>query len=99
METNLTLQQMSVYNQMRKSTGVGYILLVLLGGFGVHRLWLRQYLAGLFWIAATFFIMANPYSEFQLVYLAFYVFELITFYQQIREYNEDVAKKLVGMSD
>lgn len=94
MESNLTLQQLSVYHQLRKSTGVGYILLILLGGFGIHRLWLHHYFSAAAWIVGTFVAVNYPYVEFQLLYIFVFIFELVTFYQSINEYNIRVADKV-----
>lgn len=95
------------YQNNRKSVGVTYLLWILLGAFGVHRMYLNNggavfYIFG--WLALVFTSLCLVAGTVPIIYVGLLVFSLTGFFLvdallipgMVTKYNDDLLNKMIG---
>lgn len=96
---NLTDKQITILNgeiiRNRKSTGVTYLLLIFLGGIGVHKFYLGKTIMGLIYIG--FFILGLITAGLGFIVLAVaLLIDLFTIPKQIKEHEDKIKGELLA---
>jgi TM2 domain-containing membrane protein YozV len=82
-----------MYDSMKKSKVVAYLLGALFGGLGIHRLYLKEYVG--FWCYLTCTLASFIVSPLVVVLVFFLLVDVIYTWILCDQYNKDVIKKIV----
>ena len=89
---SLTIEQRAVYNQEKKSMVVAYVLLLFLGGLGLHRFYLNQIASGAILCALSLISMAFPLVL--LVTACWLLVDLFLTYDIVNQHNGGVVESI-----
>jgi len=81
-----------MFQSRSRSVGVAYLLLLLLGGLGVHRFYLGSREIGILMLVCTILGLA---LRFPLVITAIiFIYDLFTIPSRVRQYNDELMAEI-----
>lgn len=85
------------YEIEKKKPWVYYLLLIFIGGLGIHKFYVRQIGLGVIYIVVTFLAAFGGYISvfFGLVRLGLMVYDLFTGVSQVRQCNQQYFGKII----
>lgn len=94
---NLSQQELYLFNHLydtgKKKTSSAYILLIFLGGIGIHRFYLKSTGMGILYIGLTITsILILP----AIAELALAIMDLVTLPEQVKKYNLNLGKSIIA---